>query len=242
MVESAHVLPQNILNLKKDNFEINSVESVLNNIIKDFESVDKNYEEYTLSDVISRLSQAKITENNYEDIFSLANFQAVELAPNTIENCIRNIRYKDSDGITHAVVKINTKFKKIKLETYTDILPKQDVSNTTNVGKRVLFRALFENWSTEDGGINYFDGNIETRFKDSNKNVMAAMITKPDGKTIDTVVEYKYVNGKKSEMLHTDQYGQSITIYDREKEISVLKIDIDSDGCIYCITMNLEND
>ena len=219
-------------NLSNKDYDLNAE---VNKYLAAIENLNKSEKDIIFPDIVNDLLEAELTDINYEIIFMLNKYQAVELPPSSYTT--RNISYKDSDGITMAKVQIDSKTNKIKIQAFGNIFPKQKFTTPQNVGQRVLNSAIISNWTTEDGGINQFDGNIEIRYKDHDGNVMAAVITKPDGKTIDTIVEYQYKEKKKFSMLHTNQYGQSITIYDCSKDTSqIMCIEIDTDGCIYCIT------
>ena len=185
-------------------------------------------------DFTEKVLNANLNLDNYEDIFSLKQFKAVELPFSADEN-IRSIRYKDNEGTTLAIAQINTDCKKIRLQTFGKVLPKQEFVNPQQVNYRIMSKSKANNWTTEYGGINQFDGSIEIRYKDSEGNVMAAVIFKSDG-SVDTVVEYQYCNGKKSQMFHTSQFGHSKTIYDDATDNTRLIVDIDTDGNICCVT------
>ena len=239
MADSVKKIPTLLNSLEKEvgklqeaNLDLNAK---VNDLVQNFQHFD-NLEEELSTNVIDNLFNTDLTLDNYELIFHLHKYHAVELQPTENEK-VRNIRYKDSDGITMAIVQIYTQTNKIKLQTFGNIFPKQEFTSPEDVYNRILISANWANWSTEDGGINQFDGNIETRYKNSDGNVMAAVITKADGKTVDTIVEYQYKNGKKTGMLHTNQYGQSLTIYDSLNDLSqIMCVDIDTDGCIYSVT------
>ena len=238
MDDSVNIKPKSIAEslLRQDNFQEQiDVNSAVNQFVQEIEQTEHLSETTnTLMDIIS----TELTLYNYETIFKLNNLQATELPPMP-EQRIRNIRYKDKEGTTLAIVQIYSHMNKIKLQTFGHILPKQEFTTPQTIVNRILTNAEMHNWETEDGGVNHFDGNIETRYKDKDGNVMAAVITKTDGVTVDTVVEYEYHNGKKTKMLHTNQYGQSMTIYDNAHNTSqIVCIEIDTDGCIYSITKN----
>ena len=225
-----------VLNIK-DSVDINTK---VNDFVGELEHIDKAVNDDLYINVIDNLLNAELTINNYEEIFRLKKYHAIELQPISEEN-IRNIRYKDKDGVTMAIVQIYNNTNKIKIQMFGNIFPKQEFTSPQDVLNRILVCAEWANWSTEDGGINQFDGNIETRFKNSKDQVMAAVITKADRKTVDTIVEYQYKNDKKTGMLHTNQYGQSLTIYNGLDGLSqVMSVDIDTDGCIYSITRGLD--
>ena len=212
--------------------------SAVNKFIDTAEQIDNNESQ---TDIINNLLNVNLTLNNYEEICLLTKYHAVELQP-TVEESIKNICYKNADGIAMAIVQIYTKENKIKIHTFGNIFPKQEFTSPQDVLNRILINAKWSNWSTEDGGINQFDGNIETRYKNTQGHVMAAVITKADGRTVDTIVEYQYKNGKKTGMLHTNQYGQSLTVYDGSNDLTqVMSVYIDTDGYICSITHGLSN-
>ena len=224
-----------ILNIT-NNIDINNT---VNDFVEELEYIDESVNKDLYINVIDDLLNAELTLNNYEEIFRLKKYHAVELKPTPEEN-IKNIRYKDADGITMAIVQIYNNTNKIKIQMFGNIFPKQEFTSPQDVLNRILICADWANWSTEDGGINQFDGNIETRYLNSKGQVVAAVITKPDRKTVDTIVEYQYKNDKKTGMLHTNQYGQSLTIYDYSDDLSqIMSVDIDTDGSIYSITRGL---
>ena len=122
------------------------------------------------------------------------------------------------------------------MQNFGDILPKQEVFSPAQVAAKLKNMAQYNKWITEDGGANQFNGNIEFRYKDKDGKVMAAIITKPDG-IYDMVVEYTYKNDNKYQMLLTNQFGQSMVVYDGSKNsIQQTRIDIDTDGLIVEIT------
>ena len=206
--------------------------SIIDSLEDEFEDINETDIDELYTNVIDDLFNTKLTLDNYETIFRLKDYHAVELQP-IQGGKIRNIKYKDHDGMTMAIVQIYTQTNKIKLHTFGNIFPKQEFTSPQDVLNRILVCAEWANWSTEYGGINQFDGNTETRYKNAEGLVMAAVISKNNGKSIDTIVEYQYKNGKKTGMLHTNQYGQSLTIYDSINELSqLMSVDIDTDGCI----------
>ena len=185
--------------------------------------------------IIENLINRELTLKNFEDIFCLKEFSAIGGTINP-EQAVRNVRYKDARGTVVATVQIDTLNKKIRMQNLGDVLPKQECFTPSHVGTKLRNLAKFKKWSTEDGGVNQFNGNIEYRYKDENGNVMAAIITKPDG-TFDTIAEYEYKNGHKSQMLLTNHFGQSRVIYDGSSSVNqITRIDIDTDGTIVELT------
>ena len=132
------------------------------------------------ADFIEKILNTDINIRNFENIFCLKEFKAIEF-PQAEDDNIRNIRYKDYDGITHAIAQINTDTNKIRLQTFSDVFPKQEFINPQQANYRVMSKSKTNNWTTEYGGINQFDGSIEIRYKDVNEKVMAAVIFKSDG-------------------------------------------------------------
>lgn len=187
------------------------------------------------SKTIQNIVQKEINLENYEEIFSLQNYKPIggTINPN---QAVRNIRYRDKQGTIVAIVQIDSVNKKIRMQNFGDILPRQEVFSPSQVAAKLQKLAQYNEWTTEDGGINQFNGNLEYRYKDSDGNVMAAIITKPNG-SYDMVAEYFYINGSKSQMLLTNQFGQSIVFYDgSDKGVQKTRIDIDTDGFIVEIT------
>ena len=192
-------------------------------------------EKKTSVKIIESIISEKLTLENYEKMFCLTQYtpQGGTINPN---QAVRNILYRDRKGVIVASVQIDTINKKIRVQNLADVLPKQECYTPAQVGTKLQNLAKFKKWSTEDGGINQFNGNREFRYKDSNGNVMAAIITKPNG-TFDTIAEYEYKNGNKSQMLLTNHFGQSRVLYDGTSAVNqVTRIDIDSDGMIIEIT------
>lgn len=218
--------------------------SIVDNIIK--HSVDNNIQdcEDNISkestpevDFTEKILNAELTINNFEDIFNLKELHAVELPSSSDEN-FRSIRYQDNDGITLAIAQINPDINKIRLQTFGGVLPKQEYVNPQQANYKIMSKSKVNGWTTEYGGINQFDGSIEIRHKDADGKVMAAVIFKSDG-NVDTVVEYRYQNNKKTQMLHTSQHGLSKTIYDVQKDSTKLIVDIDTDGNICCVKRSI---
>ena len=175
-----------------------------------------------------------VTSSNFEYIFCLNNLISFEF-PSGSKDIIKTICYTDNDGMTLAALHINQLTKKIYIQAFAAIFPRHGFMPPNKVHSKILAKARLLNWSTEDGGINYFDGNIETRYKDDNNKVMAAVISKPDGE-IDTIVEYQYKDNKKIQMEHTNQFGYTKTIYDTSSNSATLVFDVDTTGNIYGIT------
>ena len=187
------------------------------------------------SKTIIDITNKNITLDNYEEVFSLQNYYPMGGTVNP-EQSVRNIRYRDKKGTIVAIIQIDTVNKKIRLQNFGDILPRQESFSPSQVAVKLQNMARFNNWITEDGGVNQFNGNIEFRYKNFKGEVMAAVIKKPNG-VYDMVAEYSYKNGKKSQMILTNQYGQSRVVYDgSEKCIQETRIDTDTDGMIVEIT------
>ena len=185
--------------------------------------------------IIENLIYNELTLDNYEEMLCISKFKAMGGTINPNQS-VRNIRYCDQKGCIVATVQIDTINKKIRMQNLGDVLPKQESFTPYQVGTKIQNLAKFKKWTTEDGGINQFNGNIEVRYKDENGNVMAAVITKPNG-TFDTIAEYEYTSGNRSQMLLTNHYGQSKVIYDGTSAVNQLtRIDIDTDGMIIEIT------
>ena len=183
-----------------------------------------------------KIISEKLTINNYEDLFLLKSYKKIGGTINP-EQAVRNIRYQDRHNVIVATIQIDTVNKKIRMQNLGDILPKQECFTQEQIGEKLKNLADFNKWEVEDGGENQFNGNLEYRYKDKYKNIMAAIITKPDGK-YDTIVEYEY-NQKnfRTKMLLTNHFGQSIVIYDGSPSVTQLtRIDIDTDGMIIEIT------
>jgi len=222
-----------------DTTEVDSIikDAVKNVIISSEKCIEESIT--TDTDFTSIILNANLTLENFEDIFCLRELKAIEL-PTSSDEAMRSIRYKDVDGITLAIAQINTDCNKIRLQTFGNVLPKQQFINPQQVNYRVMSKSKINNWTAEYGGVNQFDGSIEIRYKDENENVMAAVIFKSDG-NVDTVVEYEYENGKKTQMFHTSQYGHSKTVYDTITDSTKLILDIDTDGNICSITRGFSN-
>ena len=185
--------------------------------------------------MIDNILNNQLTLNNYEEMFCLSKY-TVEGGTINPNQTVRNIRYKDNNGTIVAIIQIDNINKKIRMQNLGDVLPKQECFTPFHVGTKLKNLAKFKKWSTEDGGVNQFNGNIEMRYKDSYGNVMAAIITKSNG-VFDTIAEYEYVNNNRSKMLLTNHYGQSIVIYDGSPEVNqITRMDIDTDGSIIEIT------
>mgnify|MGYP002624841120 CR=1 FL=1 len=129
---------------------------------------------------------------------------------------------------------------KIRIQSFGNVFPKQDYLSPKLVNYRLTEKAKENNWTTEDGGINQFDGSIETRYKDAQGKVMAAVIIKPGGK-IDTVVEYVYKDNQKCEMHHTSQFGHSKTFYDFIPQEFKMMLPNANEDNIYNDINNFEN-
>ena len=223
-----------------DTTEVDSIiKDAVKNVIIDNEKCIEESISSNNTDFTETILNANLTLGNFEDIFCLRELKAIEL-PTSSDEAMRSIRYKDDDGITLAITQINTDCNKIRLQTFGDILPKQQFINPQQVNYRVMSKSKTNNWTAEYGGVNQFDGSIEIRYKDENENVMAAVIFKSDG-NVDTVVEYEYEDGKKTQMFHTSQYGHSKTVYDTVTDSTKLILDIDTDGNICSITRGFKN-
>lgn len=198
-----------------------------------FLSVSK--EKKTSVQTVDNIIKRKISLENFEVIFCLENYVAEGGTINP-DQVVRNIRYKDKNGTIVAIVQIDNLNKKIRLQNLGNILPKQETFTPYQVGTKLEKLAKFKKWSIEDGGLNQFNSNVEIRYKDEYDNVMAAVITKPNG-LYDTIAEYEYINGNRSKMLLTNHYGQSIVVYDGTENVrQITRIDIDTDGVIIEIT------
>lgn len=185
--------------------------------------------------LLDNIFSSDLTLNNYEKLLGLDEYTAVGGTVNP-EQAVRNIRYKDKSGAIVAIVQIDTVNKKIRLQNLGNILPKQECFSPSQVGTKIQNLARYNNWSTEDGSINQFNGNSEVRYKDKNGNVMAAILTKDNGR-FDTIVEYEYNENNRSKMILTNNFGNSIVVYDGTKIIKqTTRLDVDNDGTIIEIT------
>ena len=192
-------------------------------------------EKRSSSELMENIFNSVLTLNNYEELFCLEQFTAFGGTVNP-NQAVRNIRYKDKNGTIVATVQIDTISKKIRMQNLGDILPKQECFTPSQVGTKLHKLAQFKKWTTEDGGANLFNGNKELRYKDENKNVMAAVITKDNG-VYDTIVEYEYRNGLRTKMVLTNNFGNSIVVYDNTSNVNqIIRLDIDNDGTIIEIT------
>jgi len=240
LVDSADLKKDNTVNTFLLNSEINKKileEMQTNGKLSDAEIrfLSLSREKSGSSEVINRIIGAEMTLDNYEEVFCLKDYLPVGGTVNH-EQAVRNIRYRDRKGTIVAIIQIDTLNKKIRMQNFGDLLPKQEVFSPTQVALKLQKMAQYNKWTTEDGGVNHFNGNLEYRYKDLNGNVMAAIITKPNG-VYDMVVEYFYENGNKSQMLLTNQYGQSRVVYDGvENGVQKTRIDVDGDGLIVEIT------
>ena len=186
-------------------------------------------------EIIENILTKPVTLENYEDMFCLKNF-VIEGGTINPEQVVRNIRYKDKNGVIVAIIQIDTVNKKIRMQNLGNILPKRECFTPAQVGTKLQNMAKYKKWLIEDGGKNQFNGNIEYRYKNNHDLVMAAVITKPNG-IFDTIAEYEYVLGNRSKMLLTNHYGQSVVIYDGSIHVNqITRIDIDTDGSIIEIT------
>ena len=192
-------------------------------------------EKKSSAQIIENILYSKLTLNNFKSILCLENYTAFGGTINP-DQAVRNIRFNDKTGTIVATVQIDTINKKIRMQNLGNILPIQECFTPSQVGTKVQNLAKFNHWSTEDGGVNQFNGNIEIRYKDKDGNVMAAVIKKANG-VFDTVVEYEYESGNRSKMILTNYYGQSTVVYDGTKNVNqVARIDIDNGGSIVEIT------
>ena len=249
MVDSVNSKPESIYNnsildsltavnneftMEKANFavDISSLGGLSEAEIK-FLSLSK--EKKSSVELIENLLHKDLTLSNYEEMFCISNYKAIGGTINP-DQSVRNIRYRDNLGNIVATIQIDTINKKIRMQNLGDVLPRQEVFSPYQVGTKIQNLAKFKKWSTEYGGINQFNGNEEIRYKDEHGNVMAAVITKPNG-AFDTIAEYEYISGNRSQMLLTNHYGQSKVIYDGSSDVNqVTRIDIDTDGMIVEIT------
>lgn len=185
--------------------------------------------------IIENIINQNLTIDNYEKVFFLDNYFAMGGTINP-EQAVRNIRYRDRKGTIVAIIQIDTVNQKIRMQNFGDILPKQESFSPAQVVAKLQNLAKYNKWTIEDGGVNQFNGNLEYRYKDSEGNVMAAIITKSNG-SYDMVAEYFYNNGYRAKMILTNQFGQSLVVYDgSEKVVQQTRIDIDADGSIVEIT------
>ena len=197
--------------------------------------LSKSKEKKLSLQLLDNIISSKLTLYNYKEIFCLQEFSQIGGTINP-DQAVRNIRFKDSDGIIVATVQIDTLAKKIRVQNLGNIFPKIESYTPYQVGTKLQSMAQFNKWSTEDGGVNCFNGNEEIRYKDKSGNVMAAIITKDNG-VYDTVAEYEYKSGHRSKMVVTNSYGNSIVIYDGSENVNqIVRIDIDNDGMIIEIT------
>mgnify|MGYP003571262500 CR=1 FL=1 len=185
---------------------------------------------------LQSLTERTLTINNFEDVFCLKEFKRSELSFANGEN-ICYIRYVDQDNNTSAIVRIDMLTKKIKMETFGSHFPMQKFITPEQIYFRAKEKAKRENWITEYGGINQFDGSVEFRYKDSDGKVIFAIITNKEG-SADTVVEYEYVNNKKVRMTYTNTFAQTLTIYNQNMNLTT-SIDIDSNGNILSVTSEI---
>ncbi len=223
-----------------DNLDVNSA---VNSVISELDKRDycnNLYDKFindTASEFLNYLNNIDINPDTYEDLFCLSSFKSSTF-PNIQEQNVQNIKYKDNDGNTVALVQVDRNNNRIRLQSFGNVFPKQEFKNPINVVSAIEKFIFSEQWDIEDGGINQFDGNIETRYKDQSGHVKAAIITKPDKKSIDTVVLYQYSDNKKYKMIHYSQYNLSVTIYDPESGSTFMVIEIDTDGNVCGITIN----
>ena len=186
-------------------------------------------------EIIDRILYSEMTLENFKEILCLQDYIAYggTINPN---QTVRNIRYKNKSGNIVAIIQIDTINKKIRMQNLGNVLPIQECFTPSQVGIKIQNLAKFNHWTTEDGGINQFNGNIEVRYKDADENVMAAVIKKNNG-IFDTIAEYEYSSGYKSKMLLTNTNGQSVVIYDGSPEVNqATRLDIDNSGFIFEIT------
>ncbi len=185
--------------------------------------------------LLENLFSSELTISNYEKIFGLEGYNIVggTINPN---QAVRNIRYTNKNGAIVAIVQIDTINKKIRLQNLGNILPKQECFSPSEVGTKVQNLARYNNWATEDGSVNQFNGKSEIRYKDKNGNVMAAVLTNDNG-CFDTIVEYEYISNNRSKMVLTNNLGNSVVMYDGTKNVNqTTRLDIDNDGTIIEIT------
>ena len=205
---------------------------VANNLAAEFEQIAKPQ---ICTNIVDKLLILDFNLDNYEDFFGLNKYNAHNLST-SFQDKMHNIAYRDADGNTMCIVKIDFKHNKLILDFLANILPKQKYISPNEVFDKVHSVACLENWLKEDGGVNQFNGNLEFRYKDFYDNVMAAIIYNCMG-NVENIVRYEYKNGKKSQMVNTGLFGETITIYDTSKEIShLMSVDIDTDGNILRVT------
>lgn len=214
-----------------------SITDATNALVKELEKYNVEQPNETF---VNQLIQQELNLNNYEEILGLKQYNSVNIK--TISNQkIHSIMYNDNDGYTMAIVQIDFQRNKMVLEFLSDILPKQNYNTPKTINDIIVKKAIENNWSTEDGGINQFNGNIEIRYKNADGNVMSAIISTPEG-NVETIVVYKYENGKRSQMVNTGQFGQVTTVYSTVKEVlQLMSIEIDTDGSVLRITKNFDN-
>ena len=227
--------------------DVDDVNKKVNDTVSEFEKMDLPYKscfdefvDKIASEILDYLLNIDINPETFEDLFCLSSYESSTF-PNIQEQNVQNIKYRDSEKNTIALVQIDRNNNKIRLQSFGNVFPKQRYEKPLKIVSKIDKFISTENIEIEDGGINQFDGNIETRYKDIFGNVRAAVIMKPDKKKIDTVVLYQYSNGKKYKMIHSDQYNLSVTIYNIETDSTFMTIDIDTDGNIYGITVNFNN-
>jgi len=186
-------------------------------------------------EIIDKILYSEMSLENYKELLCLDKYSEQGGTVNP-EQTVRNIRYKDKSGAIVAIIQIDTINKKIRMQNLGNILPKQECFTPYQVGTKLQNLAKYNQWSTEDGGVNQFNGNTEMRYKDVNGNVMAAIISKSNG-SFDTIAEYEYSSGNRSKMLLTNANGQSIVIYDGSEKVNqIARLDIDNNGTIIEIT------
>ena len=194
-------------------------------------SKEKQSSAKLLEDIVS----TNLTLSNYKEVFYLQNYKSSVGTINPDQK-VRNIRYRDEADVIVATLQIDTLSKKMRLQNLGNFLPRLECFSPSEVGTKIQNLARFNNWETEDGGINLFNGNREIRYKDKNGNVMAAIITKENG-AFDTIAEYEYKTGYRTKMTLTNTFGNSIVMYDGTKQVNqTVRIDIDNDGMIIEIT------
>ena len=223
-------------------YYINSIKHQLSNSEVDdcITNINTNNIQIEENDVIDSLLLAELNVNNYEQILFLDYFTNEKQKTDFTEKT-QDISYSDIDGNSIASVHIDFKDKKLTVEFISKVFIPQEYKSPQVVKEKIDSITKTNNWSIEYGGINPFNGFIEFRYRNSDNNVAAAVITSPDGK-IDTVVEYEYLNGKKKKMIFTSHHGQRVTVYDTTKNsLLIMSVEIDTDGNILRIIKSFEN-
>ena len=223
---------------QKINTSVGDVVQAVNNFVLELEENETNEPKY--ESIVDKLADIELNLDNFEDLFSLREYKATSMG-SSFQEKTHNIIYKDEKDNTMAMVKIDFKHNRLIMEFLGNNIWKHRYSHPNEVFKTIYNMANSENWSKEDGGVNQFNGNIEFRYKNSDNHVMAAIISTSEGQ-VENIVQYEYKNGKKSKMINTGLFGETTTIYDTSKEVSLLmSIEIDTDGNIIRISKDFGN-